>query len=69
MEVRRKALGKEHKAALMLIIREDAHNHSPEREHGTKVEVRLVANLCQTQLSFYQATSASVVAGKDTLIS
>ena len=53
----------------MLIIREDAHNHSPEMEHGTKVEVRLVANLCQTKVNFYQATSASVVAGIDMLIS
>ena len=53
----------------MLIIRKDAHNHGQEREHGTKVEIRLVANLCQTQLSFYQAKSASVVAGTDMLIS
>ena len=65
MSVKRKALGKEHKAVLMLIIREDACNHGPEREHGTKVEVRLVANLYQTQLSFCQATSALVVLGTD----
>ena len=59
----------EHKAALMLIIREDACNHSPEREHGTKVKVKLVANLCQTKVNIYQATSTSGMAGIDMLIS
>ena len=44
----------------MLIIREDVHNHGPEKEHGTKVKVRLVANLYQTQL-----TNALVAAGTD----
>ena len=45
----------------IVIISEDAHNHGPEREHGTKVKFRLVANPCLVKAKFYRATSVSAV--------
>ena len=49
-------------ALIRIGIREGAHNHGQEREHGTKVIVRLVDNLCLIQVNFYQAISVLVVA-------